>query len=919
MPGRRQRPQRPLLDRSNERTEIDDLLAAVRRGMSGVLVLGGGHGVGKTTLIDYAVRAATEFRISAIAGVESEINLPYGAVHQLLVPFLPLIDDLAFPQRQALRAAFGMAAGPPPERFLVGLACLTLLSRAAADQPVLCSVDDAQWIDAESALALGFVARRLYADRVGMILTVPEAAESTAFQQLPTINVRGLPEDAAAELLRSVAGTSLDRRVVDRVVADTERNPLALAEVGSHFTAAELAARAYLPEPMPPGRQLQERYLRRVRRLPADVQEFLLLLAADMSGERSRVRDAAELAGIDADRAESAAEAAELTEASGNWMRFRFPLIRAAVYHGASDADRRRAHHRLGQAASRQGDADRQVWHRAAAAAEPDEPLAADLQAAADRARDRGACFATATLLRRSVALTPDRGVGARRQVALAEAELVIGHPGSAQEIASEALPRLPDDGIRGRAKMVIGEALFAQGRDVEAADVLAGSVAVLAADPAAATDALLAAIGAAMWTGRAEIDKIALVPHPSPPGTAPRVSDLLLAGYQARFTKGYEAAAAPLRAAIEALRADDLDEVAALRWFEHGAAAAGSLWDDQALMDIGVRWERVARTRGAFGHLTLALAFRAYTYWLTGHLDQAADHWAEVRELIAASHNPRILGIDSRGEGLLMAYRGEIGRAREAGLAQIRESTARGQGLLANLGRSIVAIADLHAGQYEAAVDAAFPVIEDDLPFMAEMMLPELIEAAVRSDNQSVALGAFGTLAERTRTAGTPWALGVRARCQALLDDGTDAEAAYLEAISQLGRSHATVDLARAHLQFGQWLRRARRRRDARRQLRIAEDMFHAMGAAPFAEQARNELRATGERARARRPETEWDLTAQEALVANLAVRGSTNSEIAEQLFISPSTVEYHLGKVFRKLGVRSRIELAHHLPGVN
>jgi AAA ATPase domain len=621
MPGRWHAAQPPLLDRSSERTGIDDLLGLVRQGRSGVLVLRGGHGVGKTTLVGYAVGAAPEFRIAAIAGVESEINLPYGAVHQLLIPFLPLIDDLPVPQRQAIRVALGLAAGPPQERFLVGLACLTLLSRVAADQPVLCVVDDAQWIDAESALVLGFVARRLYADRVGMIVTVGDGDEAAAFEQLPTIDVGGLPEDAAAELLRSVAGQPLEPQVADRVVADTERNPLAITEVGSQFTAEELADRTYLPEPMPVGRQLQERYLRRVRRLPTDVQEFLLLLAADVSGDRSRLRDAAAGAGIDADGAESAAEAAGLTEASGNSVRFRYPLIRAAVYHGASEAGRRRAHHWLSQAAAQRGDADGQVWHRAAAAAQPGERLAADLQAAAGRARDRGAWFAVAALLRRSVALTPDQGVRAGREVALAEAELVIGHPGAARDIAVGALPRLAD-GAQGQAKVVIGEALFAQGRNAEAADVLADAAAALAADPAASADALLAALGSAAWAGRAETDKIALVTPPSPTRAAPRVSDLLLAGYQARFTKGYDAAAAPLRAAMRALRADDLEQVAALRWFELGAAAAGSLWDDQALLDITDRWVQVARALGAVTALPLALGSRAFADWLTGRLD---------------------------------------------------------------------------------------------------------------------------------------------------------------------------------------------------------------------------------------------------------------------------------------------------------
>jgi DNA-binding CsgD family transcriptional regulator len=666
-----------LLDRGTEQARIDDLLEVVRQGMSDVLVLRGSDGVGKTTLVDYAVREAAGFHISAIAGVESEINLPYCAVHQLLIPFLQLINDLPDPQRQALQVAFGQLEGSPLEPFLVGLACLTLLSRAAADQPVLCAVDDAHWIDTESALVLGFVARRLYADRLGMVLTMPETGEPLVFHQLPTAEVSGLPYDAAADSLRSVTATPLEPALVDRVVADTERNPLALVDIGSHYAAEELAARAYLPGPMPTGRHVQQRYLRLVHRLPPEVQEFALLVAADVSSDRWRVRRAAAAAGMDADATESAAEAAELIEASGGQVRFLHPLIRAAVYHGASDADRRRAHYWLSQASITHGDecdADNLVWHRAAAAAEPDEHLAADLEAAAGRARHRGAWSATATLLRSSVALTPDPGIRAPREVALA--------------------------------------------------------------------------------------------------------------------------------------------------------------------------------------------------------------------------------------------------RARAAGLAQVRESTARGQGAAVLMGKSIVAIAELHAGHCEAAVDAALPVIKEDPPLMAERTLPALVEAAVRSDHTELAHSAFATLADRTKAAGTPWAHGLRARCRALLEDGSNAEASFLEAISQLGRSHATPDLAHGHLLYGQWLRRAKRRRDARRQLRVAEDIFDAMGAAGFAEQARSELRATGERARRRVPETEVDLTPQEARIAHLAAGGSTNSEIAEHLFISPSTVDYHLGKVFRKVGVRSRTQLARRLP---
>ena len=907
--------ERLLLDRQREQRVVDDVLNHVRGGFSGALVFRGDAGVGKTSLLDYAVRAAAGFEISAVVGAEPEMGFAFGAVHQLLVPFLGLAGDLPVPQRQALMTAFGLEAGAPPDPFLVGLACLTLVARAAEARPVLCAIDDAQWIDAESALVLAFVARRLYADRVGMILAVKDDGETGAFERLPTIQVGGLPDDAAADLLQSAAGTRLGPQVVDRVLADAGRNALALVEIGSSFTTEELAERAYRPEPMPVGRQLQQRYLQQVSALPADAREFVLLIAADGSGDRGRARQAAAEANIDADAAEAAAEAADLIGVSGNSMVFRHPLIRAAVYNGAGDAGRRRAHRLLSEVSGRRDDAGRRVWHRAAAAAEPDEGVAADLQTAAERAIRRGAWATAAGLLRRSIELTPDDGRRAGRELRLAEAELVIGHPGIARHVADAARPRLPDDSTRGRARLVSGESLFAQGRGAEAADVLADASAALAAsDPAAATDALLSAVNAAIWAGPAETARIAqkAVPPRSADRSKPRVSDLLLAGYRARVTTGYGAAVAPLRDALRELRAADLDPDVGLRWFGLAAAAAGSLWDDQALADISDRWVRLARRLGAITYLPFALSLQAVADCLTGRLGQAANRLAEARELMAASQSPGAV----RGEGLVDVYRGDLAAGRSAAQAQIREATARGQGRVADIGRCIVVIADLCAGECEAAVDAAVPVMEHDQAFTAEVILPELIQAAVRCGNRQAAVSAFATLEGRATASGTAWALGVRARCLALISDGERADQAYLESISQLERSLAAADLARAHLLYGQWLRRANRRRDARGHLRTAEAMYDAMGAEGFTEQARDELRATGERARLRTPETEFDLTAQEARIANLAAEGSTNHEIAEQLFISLSTVEYHLGKVFRKLGVKSRSQLVHALP---
>jgi DNA-binding CsgD family transcriptional regulator len=913
--GQQQR--RPgMLDRRRERAAIDRVLDAVREGFSGALVLQGVHGTGKTTLLEYAIDSAPDLRISSAVGVESEISLEFAALHQLLVPFMSLLPALPAPQRDALKIAFGLEAGPPPGLFLVGLAALTLLSRAAEEQPLLCVIDDGEWLDRESARVLGFVVRRLYADRVGFIAAVGESAAQEVIEQFPAITVGGLPDAEARELLASVVHGPLDVQVADRILADTHNNPLALAELGAEYTAEQLAGHAALPEPLPLGQRLRDRFLRKVRDLPPDAQAFVLLAAADVTGERSRLWRAAAQAGIDADAAAAAADAAGILEFSSSSVRFRYPLLRSAAYHGATDGDRRRAHTALSETANLEGDLDQRAWHRAAAAIVPDEEIASELQHAAERARDRGGCTSAAALLRRSAELTPDDGARAKREVALAGAELKVGHPEQARELVRAAIPRLTDDVARGLAKRLNGEILFAEGNAAQAAVILADASWAFAPDARLARDTLLEALEAAIWAGPAETREIASAAQALPPAPSPpTVTDLLLEGYCARLTAGYTASVGPLRAAVAALRADDLDPAVGLRWFWLGIRAAGSLWDEQAVFDLSDRWVRTARALGALTILPVALKFLAISDWLAGRFDDAEARWAETRELLAENHRPQMLGIDSRSNGLLLAYRGHLTEARAAGVAQIHESTARGQQGPADVGRYIVAVADLFGGDYDAATSTALSVIDDDAVFTAEASLSELVEAATRAGNREAAATAYETLSQRALAAGTPWALGLRARCQALLDDSGHAEDAYLESLSQLARSRATVELARTHLLYGQWLRRAKRRRDARQELRTAQDMFAAMGADYFTEVAGTELRATGERARARTPETTFDLTPQEAHVAGLAAGGASNNEIAAQLFLSPSTVDYHLRKVFRKLNVTSRTQLARSL----
>jgi len=907
-----------LLDRQAERAAIDGVMRSVRDGFSATLVIRGSPGVGKTALLGYAAQSAPDMRVCSVTGVETEIGLAFAALHQLLVPVLPGVEKLPGPQCHALQVAFGLEAGPAADRFLVGLAALTLLARAAEEQPVLCLIDDEQWLDVESAKVLGFVARRLYADQVGMVISVTEPAPAHAFEQLPEVSVGGLPADEGGQLLRSVAKAPIDDEVVDRILAEAESNPLALVEVGPELTAEELAGRADLPHPMPLGRRLTDRFRRQVAGLNPDAQTFLLVAAAEAGGGRPVLWRAAQEGGIDPDAAAAEAEAAGLIDLSTGSVRFRYPLIRSAVYSAAPDRDRRRVHLLLSAACDAVQDPDLRAWHLGAAATGPDEDVAADLELAASRAQARGGYAGRAALLRRSVELTADMNRRARRALALADAELRSGYPDVAQDLADTALPSLSEPRACALGEQLRGEILFAQGRVTDSATTLAGAARLLAPDHAAAREAMAAAMRAAIWAGPVDSREMstAAAALPRPPRPQARVCDLLLDGFAARFTGGFKAALEPFRAALTVLRSPDPKQVTELRWFEVGAIAALSIWDADDVLDITDRFLRAARTQGALAMLPAALALRATAECLIGRLAHAEDRWAEMREIIAASRSATVVGVDSLSEGMALVYTGRIGEARAIGTARIREATSRGQGGVADVGRAITAIADVWAGDYDSAVGTAATVVQHDIPFVAEVTLPELIEAAARNGQRSEAMSAFDIMSARALAAGTPEALGIRSRCAALLEDGDGAEPCYQEAIGHLERGRAAVELARAHLQYGEWLRRGKRKREARGELRTARDMLQAMGAKGLAARAAAELRATGERARPRTPAATADLTPQETRVAGLAAEGETNNKIAAQLFISPRTVEYHLGKVFTKLGVSSRAQLARRMP---
>ncbi|MGH3174034.1 MAG: hypothetical protein ACRDPF_09260, partial [Streptosporangiaceae bacterium] len=618
----------------------------------------------------------------------------------------------------------------------------------------------------------------------------------------PAITVDGLPDAEARELLCSVAGGVLSAQAVDRILADTRNNPLALVELGTQYTADQLSSRAVQPEPLPLGQRLQKHFLRQVRSLPPDAQAFALLAAADPAGDQGVLWPVAVQAGIDPDMASAETAEAGVLEFPGSSVRFRYPLLRSAVYHGASAVDRRDAHRALSEA----GHSELRVWHLAAAAITPDEELAVELQHTAGRAGTRGGYAARAALLRRSADLTPDDARRAEREVALAEARLMAGDPAGAEDTLGGALLRLTNATARGQAQRLEGSICFAQGHAAEAARILASAAQAFADDDRMARDTMLMALQAAIWAGPAQTREIARAARvfPPVPEASASVSDLLLEGYSARFTLGYQASVPPLRAAVAALLADDLDPEVGLRWFALGAAAAGSLWDDQATFELSGRWVKMARAAGAFTTLPVALAFNAVSESMAGHFREADTKWASMLELPTMSSGPGVLGVNSRTNGLLLAYRGRLTEARETGLAQVRESAARGQDGLADIGRYIVAMAGLLGGDCLTAMSYAQTVIENDPACTAEGTLPELIEAAIRVGDYEAAATARKTLSERALAAATPLALGLRARCEALLAEGADAEGYYLESISQLGRCRMAIDLARTHLLYG-------------------------------------------------------------------------------------------------------------------
>ncbi|WP_128381550.1 helix-turn-helix transcriptional regulator [Streptomyces cavernae] len=901
-----------LLGRQNECQALDDLLAGARAGRSGVLVLRGEAGIGKTELLRHLLDRATGCRTVRAAGVQSEMELSYAGLHQLCAPLLDGLDRLPEPQRDALGTAFGLRAGGAPDRFLVGLATLSLLADAGGNEPLVCLIDDAQWLDDASALTLAFVARRLLAESIVIVFAVREPSAGEALSSLPELAVTGLTDRDSRALLDSVVTGPLDQRVRDRIVAESRGNPLALIELPRGLTAAELAGGFGPPDARPLSSQLEQGFLSRVLSLPVDTQRLLFTAAAEPVGDVTLLRRAAERLGIDVDVAASHVGAAELIT-FGTRVRFRHPLVRSAAYRAAGPEDLREVHKALAEATDAQLDPDRRAWHLAASASGPDETVAAELERSAGRAQARGGIAAAAAFLQRATALTQDPARRAQRAVDAAQAKLHAGAFEPAATLLATAQAGPLDELGRARIDVLHAQIAFAQNRGGEAPPLLLAAARRFGPrDVPLARETYLDAIAAALFAGRLArgpgLREVGEAARGAPSPHLPRLADLLLDALAVRLTDGYSASVPMMKRALEALCDEELPVQEARRWLWLASVLAADLWDDERWHKVATRHVAITREAGALSALPDALDSRAHMHLIAGELAAAESLVEEVGTVCAAigSHPARV------GPLGLAVWRGREREARTLIDAIMSEAVPSGQGNAVTVTHWYQAVLCNSLGQYAdalaAAREAAVPQQEFGAPRWG---LVELIEAAACGGSPELATDALEQLSETTRASGTNWALGVEARSRALLSEGDAAEPLYREAIERLARIRVHVELARAQLLYGEWLRRENRRVDARAQLTVAHETFSKIGAEAFAERARRELQATGAKVRSHTVATPTALTSQEAQIARLAGEGLTNPEIGAQLFLSPHTVEWHLRKVFAKLGISSRKEI--------
>jgi DNA-binding CsgD family transcriptional regulator len=903
-----------LRGRKHERDTLDGLLADVRQGRSRVVVLSGEAGVGKTSLLDYVCSRASGCRVTRWVGVESEMELAFAALRQLCEPYLDRLDGLAEPQREALATALGMKSGTPADRFLVGLAVLNLLAEQAEHEPVLWVVDDAQWLDRISAQVLAFVARRLLAERIGIVFAVRDVALASDLGVLPELPIAGVDDAAARDILASLVTGPTDPRVRDRIIAEAHGNPLALLELPQTWMAAEWTG--YGRPGVPLTSRIEQCFIDRLVPLEAPVRRFLLMAAAEPVGDTALLWRALDRLGVHRDAA-VAAEATGLVDV-GTQVRFRHPMVRSAAYRSMPPEERLAAHRALAEVTDPGADPDRRAWHLARATVGPDEQVAAELEAAAVRARSRGGLVAAAAFLEQAAALTPDPARHADRALAAAWAKCDAGFLDAASALLGAVDSGPPDPLRTAQAEHLRGQIAFDEARGAAAARFLLSSAGQLEPlDLLLARDTHLEALSAATWASDprapAMLTAAARAARAAPPAPEPpRATDLLLDGLALRLTDGYADAAPALARALEAARTTVVgaDDVGRLLWMVGNRVSgilAAEVWDFDAGRALGKRQVQLAREAGALVQLQFAVNFLAIYEILAGRLDEATLLVEEDRLVAEATRHPTV-GYTAM---LLAAYRGEEASARDFIAAQTGDEARRERGRIVSFASYATAVLENGLARYEAACAAAREVFDYDVLGYRTLVVGELAEAALRTGDLHRVSEAADWLAERARVTRTSWARGMHARVGAMLGHGDEADELYRASIGHLTATSLRAELARSHLLYGEWLRREGRRIDARAQLHTAHDMLTEMGMAGFAERARRELTATGATARKRSVETSYELTAQENQIARLARDGFSNPEIGTRLFLSPRTVEWHMRRVFTKLGISSRRQL--------
>ncbi|OON71923.1 ATP-binding protein [Streptomyces tsukubensis] len=893
-----------LVGRQGEIRQIDETIGTARASGGGVLVVRGEAGVGKTALLRHAERAASGFRVMRAAGAEFESELPFAALHQLCrplcAPSLGHLAELPAQHREALRVAFGLATGAP-DFYRAGLAALELFAAAARDRPLLCVVDDAQWLDAASLKALAFVARRVTAEPVALVFAVRVPAAANELDDLPGLDVGRLSDGDARALLAANGQGALDEQVRDRIMAEARGNPLALLQLprSDGFDGFAVPDTTSVPS------RIERSFRARLAGLPEGARQLLTVASADPTGAPDLLWSAALRMDIDVAAAGATATATGLVEFSTR-VRFCHPLARSAVYLAADAGERRRAHRVLAEVTDPVGAPDRRAWHRARGSSGPDEAVAAELERSASRARSRGGVVAAAAFAERAAELSLDPAKRVERTLAAVQARIDAGAPDAAARLLTTVETSPMDEGRHARVDLLRGQLAFMRHDDSEGPMFMVRAGRRLAAsDPAMARRCFLDALEMSLVVGRADgaMDMVLAAAKPRAP--EPRSPDILDA-LTLLTTEGHRTAAPLMRNVL-----DGVDGVDGPMWTERPALAvmlAAELWDPHSHSAIADWLMKTGRESGAPLVLRLGLAQVASYAALTGDLGRAMAAIAEEEAVADATGGPPV----TYHRLQLAAMRG---RRQEASELFGTAAAASGTGQLITNVHWAAAVLNNGLADYPAALAAAKRATARGGLGLAGMSLPELVEAAVRCDEPREAAIALGSLTERTEASGSASGLGIAAYARGLV---TGVEDHYREALDHLDGSPLLPYRARAHLVYGEWLRRAGRRKDSRPHLRTAHELLSEAGMEAFARRAADELRATGEKARSRSVHTYNQLTMQEVHIARLVATGATSNEVAAGLFLSPRTVDAHLRNIFRKLGITSRRQLRDH-PGLH